>query len=46
MHETVDCQSKVINLIAFTVELQWLEHVWNHENMFEARVVRANECSS
>ena len=27
-----------------TVELQWLEHLWNHENMFETEVVRANEC--
>ena len=22
------------------VELQWLEHLWNHENMFETGVVR------
>ena len=27
-----------------TVELQWLEHLWNHENMFETGVVRASEC--
>ena len=27
-----------------TVELQWLEHVWDHENMFETWVVRAKEC--
>ena len=26
-----------------TVEPQWLEHIWNHENMFETGVVRANE---
>ena len=25
----------------YTAELQWL---WNHENMFETRVVRASEC--
>ena len=25
-----------------TVELQWLEHLWNRENMFETGVVRAN----
>ena len=25
-----------------TVELQWLERLWNHENMFETGVVRAN----
>ena len=29
-----------------TVELQWLEHLWIHENMFETGVVRANECQS
>ena len=29
-----------------TVELQWLEHLWNHENMFETEVDRANECLS
>ena len=28
----------------FTVEFQWLEHLWNHEKMFETGVVRANEC--
>ena len=21
--------------LPYTVELQWLEHLWNHENMFE-----------
>ena len=26
-----------------TVEPQWLEHLWNHENMFETGIVRANE---
>ena len=26
-----------------TVELKWLEHLWNHDNMFETRVVRASE---
>ena len=29
--------------LPYTVELQWLEHLWNHENMFETGVVRANE---
>ena len=29
-----------------TVEHQWLEHLWNHENMFGTGVVRANECYS
>ena len=27
-----------------TVELQWLELLWDYENMFETAVVRANEC--
>ena len=27
-----------------TEELQWLDHLWNHENMFETGLVRANEC--
>ena len=27
--------------IFITVEFQWLEHLWNHENMFETGVVRA-----
>ena len=27
-----------------TALLQWLEHFWNHENMFETGVVRINEC--
>ena len=27
-----------------TVDVQWLEHLWNHENMFETGVVRVNEC--
>ena len=26
-----------------TVELQWLEHLWDHGNLFETGVVRANE---
>ena len=27
----------------YTVELQWLEHLWDYENLFETRVVRAIE---
>ena len=40
------CQGWVATEILYgdTVELQWLEHLWNHENMFERGVVRANEC--
>ena len=26
-----------------TVELQWLEHLWDYENLFETGVVRAIE---
>ena len=28
------------------IELQWLEHLWNHENMFKTGVVQANKCYS
>ena len=30
--------------LQYAVELQWLEHLWDYENMFETGVVRANEC--
>ena len=33
-----------LSKMGFTVELQWLEHLSDHENMFETGVVRANEC--
>ena len=26
-----------------TLELQWLEHLWDHEKLFETSVVRATE---
>ena len=29
-----------------TVELHWLKHLLNHENMFETELVRANESKS
>ena len=29
--------------VIFTVELRWLEHLWDYENLFEAGVVRATE---
>ena len=32
------------NNLLTTVELQWLEHLWDHENWFKTGVVRANEC--
>ena len=31
-------------IFAITVEIQWLEQLWNHENMFETGEVRAYEC--
>ena len=39
------CSSMEYMHVAFcnAVELQWIEHLWNHENIFETRVVRANE---
>ena len=30
--------------ICYTVELQWLEQLWNHGNMFETGKVQADEC--
>ena len=33
------CKQNVEN----TVELQWLKHHWDHENLFETWVVRATE---
>ena len=33
-----------VSKIVGTTELQWLEHLWNHEKMFETGVVQANEC--
>ena len=32
-----------IELPETTVEPQWLEQLWNHENMFETGILRANE---
>ena len=29
------------SLSVYTVVLQWLEHLWDHENMFQTGVVRA-----
>ena len=37
-------ETVVISSYHHTVELQRLEHLWNHMNMFETGVVRANEC--
>ena len=33
----------VTKVIIATVELQWLEHLWDHGNLFEIWVVRATE---
>ena len=32
-----------VDMYTITVELQWLKHLWNHENMFETGVVQMNE---
>ena len=42
--EIWDREFTITRVSSRTVELQWLEHLWNHENMFETGVVRANEC--
>ena len=43
----IDDNSKIICLSQRkgTVELQWLEHLWDHEIMCETGGVRANECT-
>ena len=33
----------MIMVIPYTVEPQWLEHLWDHGNLFEIWVVRATE---
>ena len=33
-----------LNNFGCTVELQWLEHLRDYENMLETGVVRFNEC--
>ena len=39
MNVILSTQAKLAN----TIELQWLEHLWDHANKFETGVVRANE---
>ena len=41
LHWNTDCNP---GQPVYTVELQWLEHLWNHEHVFETEVVQANEC--
>ena len=33
-----------VHLSVQLIDLQWLEHLWNHEKMFETGVVPSNEC--
>ena len=33
----------VMVLYEYTVEPQWIEHLWDHGNLFETWVVRATE---
>ena len=39
------CTKPLCNL-EYTVEFQWLEYLWNLENMFETGVVGVNGCES
>ena len=39
LHQEQEVRGKVLNVSA--VELHWLEHLWDHGNFFETRVVRA-----
>ena len=31
-------------MLHYTVEFQWVKHLWNHEILFETGVVPAYEC--
>ena len=45
MDDTMKQTAEIYHVITDnTIEPQWLEHLKNHENMFETGVVRANEC--
>ena len=35
---------RLLDSLINTVELQWLEHLLNHEKMFKTGEVRANKC--
>ena len=37
-------ENELYGMFEYTVELQWLKHLSDLENMFETGVVRANEC--
>ena len=41
--ETRNRRFQIDQLEDIAVDLQWFEYLWNHENMFETAVVRANE---
>ena len=43
-HYNIYFQKYIKDIFTIAVELQWLEHLWNHENMFQTGVVLVNEC--
>ena len=43
IYEKINLRQYVIFIKRDTVELQWLEHFWDYENLFEAGVVLAIE---
>ena len=44
LSRTSACSCVRTGLFSYTIELQWLEHLRNHENTLETRIVRGNEC--
>ena len=46
MMEKKKKKTDVLSILSMlrTIELQWLEHLQDHENLFETREVGANEC--
>ena len=39
----LDRSLNILRSLHFTVELQWLEHLWNNGNLFEIWIVQATE---
>ena len=37
-------QWQLEDMFAYTVDLQWFEHLMDHETIFETGLVLANEC--
>ena len=43
MQTLASSQTLASAMVRNTVELEWLEHLWDYENLFETAIVRANK---